>query len=50
VVTGEVRVQKRNIQENQQVSGEVRHEELDVENQGDVSVSDRRTTKKKPAA
>lgn len=49
VVTGEVRVQKRAVQDNQQVSGEVRHEEVDVENQGQVGVTDK-TKKKKPAA
>ncbi|HYX53560.1 MAG TPA: YsnF/AvaK domain-containing protein [Candidatus Limnocylindrales bacterium] len=49
VVTGEVRVQKRTVQDNQQVSGEVRHEEVDVENQGQVAVTDK-TRKKKPAA
>jgi uncharacterized protein (TIGR02271 family) len=51
VVTGEVRVQKRAVQDTQQVSDTVRHEELRVENQGNVPVKDKTTTgKKKPAA
>jgi len=49
VVTGEVRVQKRTVQDSQQVSGEVRHEEVDVQNQGDAPVTDKKK-KKKPAA
>jgi uncharacterized protein (TIGR02271 family) len=49
VVTGEVRVQKRTVQDNQQVSGEVRHEEVDVQNPGGATVTDK-TKKKKPAA
>ena len=51
VVTGEVRVQKRAIQDTQQVSDTVRHEEVRVENQGNVPVTDKtRAGKKKPAA
>jgi uncharacterized protein (TIGR02271 family) len=60
VVTGEVRVQKRAVQDNQQVSDTVRHEEVRVENQGGVDVNDKLTDKtttdktktgrKKPAA
>jgi len=55
VVTGEVRVQKRAVQDNQQVSDTVRHEEVRVEKQGSVDVKDQTTGKtktgrKKPAA
>jgi uncharacterized protein (TIGR02271 family) len=60
VVTGEVRVQKRAVQDNQQVSDTVRHEEVRVEKQGSVDVNDKMTDKtttdktktgrKKPAA
>jgi uncharacterized protein (TIGR02271 family) len=55
VVTGEVRVQKRAVQDNQQVSDTVRHEEVRVEKQGSVDVNDKTTDKtktgrKKPAA
>ena len=51
VVTGEVRAQKRTVQDTQQVSDEVKHEELKVENEGDVNVTDmRKRGKKKPAA
>ena len=50
VVTGEVRVQKRTVQDTQPVSGDVRHEEVRVENEGDVNVTDKTTGRKKPAA
>ncbi len=51
VVTGEVRVQKRAVQDNQQITDTVRHEEVRVENQGDVDVQDKtKTGQKKPAA
>lgn len=51
VVTGEVRVQKRTVQGTQQVSDQVRHEEVKVENEGDVNVTDKtKGGKKKPAA
>jgi uncharacterized protein (TIGR02271 family) len=55
VVTGEVRVQKRAVQDNQQVSDTVRHEEVRVEKQGSVDVNDKtidktKTGRKKPAA
>jgi uncharacterized protein (TIGR02271 family) len=56
VVTGEVRVQKRAVQDTQQVSDTVRHEEVRVENEGNVKVTDKKsptdktTGKKKPAA
>jgi uncharacterized protein (TIGR02271 family) len=51
VVTGEVRVQKRAVQDSQQVSDTVRHEEVRVENEGNVPVTDKtKTRKKKPAA
>src|SRR5438270_7658839 len=60
VVTGEVRVQKRAVQDNQQVSDTVRHEEVRVEKQGSVDINDKTTDKttadkiktgrKKPAA
>jgi uncharacterized protein (TIGR02271 family) len=50
VVTGEVRVQKRAVQDTQQVSDDVRHEEVRVENEGNVSVTDKTKGKKKPAA
>jgi uncharacterized protein (TIGR02271 family) len=38
VVTGEVTVGKRQVQETQQYTDTVRHEELDVDNQGNVNV------------
>jgi stress response protein YsnF len=38
VVTGEVRVGKREVQETQNVSDEVRHEEVKVDKEGDVKV------------
>jgi uncharacterized protein (TIGR02271 family) len=50
VVTGEVRVQKRTVQDTQEVSGDVRHEEVRVDKEGEVGVSDRTKGKKKPAA
>jgi uncharacterized protein (TIGR02271 family) len=59
VVTGEVRVQKRAVQDTQQVSDTVRREEVRVENEGNVPVTDKitdktpdkiKTGKKKPAA
>lgn len=51
VVTGEVRAQKRTVQDTEQVSDQVRHEEVKVENEGDVNVTDKRKAgKKKPAA
>lgn len=50
VVTGEVRVQKRAVQDTQQVSDEVRHEEVRVENEGQVNLTDKTKGKKKPAA
>jgi uncharacterized protein (TIGR02271 family) len=51
VVTGEVRVQKRTTQDTQQVSDEVRHEEVKVENEAGANVTDKRkVVKKKPAA
>lgn len=51
VVTGEVRVQKRTVQDTQQVSDQVRHEEVKVENEGGVNVIDKtKAGKKKPAA
>jgi uncharacterized protein (TIGR02271 family) len=51
VVTGQVRVQKRAVQDTQQVSDTVRHEEVRVENEGAAPVTDKtKTGKKKPAA
>jgi uncharacterized protein (TIGR02271 family) len=51
VVTGEVRVHKRTVQDTQQVSDQVRHEEVKVENEGGVNVTDKtKGGKKKPAA
>jgi len=53
VVNEEVRVGKRQVQNNQQVSDQVRHEELRVDKQGDVDTEaeDRMSNKKrKPAA
>ena len=41
VVTGEVRVGKRTVQDTERVSGQVRKEELRVEKQGDVDVQAR---------
>ncbi len=55
VVTGEVRVRKRAVQNSQQVTDTVRHEEARVENEGAVDVKEKSTGKtgtgrKKPAA
>jgi uncharacterized protein (TIGR02271 family) len=53
VVNQEVRVGKRAVQNTQQVSGDVRHEELKVENEGDVNVDTdvaKTGKRKKPAA
>jgi uncharacterized protein (TIGR02271 family) len=55
VVTGEVRVQKRAVEDTRQVSDTVRREEVRVENEGNVKVTDKgavnkTTGKKKPAA
>jgi uncharacterized protein (TIGR02271 family) len=55
VVTGEVRVRKQAVQDNQQVTDSVRHEEVRVENEGAVDVKEQSTGKtgpgrKKPAA
>lgn len=51
VVTGEVRVQKRTVHDTEQVSDQVRHEEVKVENEGKVNVTDKtKGGKKKPAA
>jgi uncharacterized protein (TIGR02271 family) len=52
VVNEEVRVSKRQVQNTQRVSDDVSHEELRVENEGDVAVDDStsRTNRKKPAA
>ena len=55
VVTGEVRVRKRAVQDNQQVTDTVRHEQVRVENEGAVDVKEKSTGKtgtgrKKPAA
>jgi uncharacterized protein (TIGR02271 family) len=55
VVTGEVRVRKREVQDNQQVTDTVRHEQVRVENEGAVDVKEKSTGKtgtgrKKPAA
>ncbi|MGB8129940.1 MAG: YsnF/AvaK domain-containing protein [Candidatus Angelobacter sp.] len=55
VVTGEVRVRKQAVQDNQQVTDTVRHEEVRVENEGAVNVKEKSTGKtgtgrKKPAA
>jgi uncharacterized protein (TIGR02271 family) len=63
VVTGQVRVQKRTVQDTERVSDSVQHEELRVEREGDVNVtdqsnvsdqqtkiSDRKPISKKPAA
>lgn len=46
VVTGEVRVGKRQVTENQTVSDEVRHEEVKVDKEGDVNVDDTKMGKK----
>ncbi len=40
VVTGQVRVQKRTVQDTEKVSDSVQHEELRVEREGDVNVTD----------
>ncbi len=52
VVTEEVRVGKRQVQDSKQVSDQVRHEELRVDKEGDVNTEDLGTwdRKKKPAA
>lgn len=51
VVTGEVRVQKRTVHDTEQVSDQVRHEQVKVENEGKVNVTDKtKGRKKKPAA
>jgi uncharacterized protein (TIGR02271 family) len=51
VVTGEVRVGKRAVQDTQNVNETVRREEVRVEKEGDVNVADVASTKrKKPAA
>jgi uncharacterized protein (TIGR02271 family) len=51
VVNEEVRVGKRAVQSTEKVSGEVRHEELRVDNDENVKVENRTTSKsKKPAA
>src|SRR3954447_17329891 len=51
IVTGEVRVGKRQVQENRTVSDNVRHEEVRVEKEGDVNVDeDSLRNRKKPAA
>jgi len=53
VVTGEVRVRKQAVQDNQQVTDTVRHEEVRVENEGAVDVKEQptgKTGRKKPAA
>jgi uncharacterized protein (TIGR02271 family) len=52
VVNEEVRVGKRQVQNTQQVSDTVRHEELRVDKDGDVDVNDAATNpkRKKPAA
>lgn len=47
VVTGEVRVGKREVQETQTVSDEVRHEEVKVDKEGDVKVRDEESLKDK---
>jgi uncharacterized protein (TIGR02271 family) len=47
VVTGEVRVGKREVQETQTVSDEVRHEEVKVDKEGDVKVRDEEALKDK---
>jgi uncharacterized protein (TIGR02271 family) len=43
VVTGQVRVQKRTVQDTEKVSDKVQHEELRVEREGDVNVTDEST-------
>jgi len=50
VVTGEVRVGKRAVQDTQRVNETVRREEAHVEKEGDVNVDESRTRRKKPAA
>lgn len=50
VVTGEVRVGKREVQGTQTVSDEVRHEEVKVDKEGDVTVKDERPPKDKDRA
>jgi len=51
VVTGEVRVGKRAVQDTKRVDDTVRHEEVRVEKEGDVNVDEGTTPKrKKPAA
>jgi uncharacterized protein (TIGR02271 family) len=49
VVTEEVRVGKRAVQNTEQVADSVRHEELRVEKEGDIDI-DPQTKRKKPAA
>jgi uncharacterized protein (TIGR02271 family) len=51
VVRGEVRAQKRQVQDTEQLSDEVKHEEVRVEKEGNVKVNDKTVPgKKKPAA
>jgi len=50
VVTGEVRVGKRAVQDTQRVNETVRREEARVEKEGDVNVDESGTRRKKPAA
>lgn len=51
VVTDEVRVGKRAVQRTENVSDDVRHEELRVDKDGDVDIDTQATPKrKKPAA
>jgi uncharacterized protein (TIGR02271 family) len=50
VVTGEVRVGKRAVQDTQKVSDAVRREELRIEKEGDVNVDESGAKRKKPAA
>ncbi len=49
VVTGEVAVRKERIQDNKEVSDEVRHEELRVDRKGDVNIQDKRDKTRKTA-
>jgi uncharacterized protein (TIGR02271 family) len=50
VVTGEVRVGKRAVQDTQRVNETVRREEARVEKEGDVNVDESGSRRKKPAA
>ena len=50
VVREEVRVGKRRVEETRNVGDQVRHEELQVENEGDAKVRDPRTGRKKDVA